>query len=251
MSEPESLSSQAIQDEYEDLVFCKVMSAYAVSESARISAEADSVNVGAEASAGIKAVDKLFGRIKFKRNLYAFGCFSRKAVSAAAMIVFVAVITLVTSVSAFADVRENVAKAFYNLLSTDYGTYTEVKAGETGEFIDREVFTAEGIYAPTYIPEGYELTVHILGGRIVKYDNKETDTLTISQKNSGGIIHLDTENAQLVERVMIGESEALLVVKDNFTHIVWHYGSTLFSVKGYNLPTEEAIKTAKGLKPVA
>ena len=44
---------------------------------------------------------------------------------------------------------------------------------------------------------------------------------------------IDSEDADRIEYMTIGESEGLLIVKGDFTGITWYVGSTLLDVYGF------------------
>ncbi len=71
------------------------------------------------------------------------------------------------------------------------------------------------------------------------------EIIKISIENNGDPI--DSEDADRVEYITIGESEGLLIVKGDFSGITWYVGDTLLDVYT-NLPTEEAIKFAEGIR---
>ena len=60
MSEASSLSQMSVSDEYEDLVFRKVMAIYIANESARISSEVEKANAEGETTVNSKTINRLF-----------------------------------------------------------------------------------------------------------------------------------------------------------------------------------------------
>lgn len=244
MTEPSDLSKESIQDAYEDLVFRKVMKIYAEEQSRQIRLEAKELNKQNPILTDDKEPLKLIGKSQRQETLHKVLRFSKKAVSVAATVVLVAVISFATSVAAFADVRESVAKAFYELLAVDHGIYTEIRP-DGNTVYNAEAYDRKGAYFPTYIPNGYILTDSKAG--FIKYKNGES-SFSVSQSSPGSTISLDTEDAQIVKHLVIGESEALLVQKDEFVIIVWNTGDANIAVSGYYISAEEIVNIAEGIK---
>ena len=175
-----NLSEKAIGEKYEDLLFTKVMALYAEEESAKILEAAE-----AEVSSDPKNVEKIYSKIHRKENLAALWKYSKKLVTLAAMVVFVAVISLSSVVVASAEAREAVAEAIYHLVLRKTDRYTEVSIGNSTGFIDPEIYDWEGAYAPTYIPEGFSIsdTQFTNNDKSVMYSHGE-DYFYISQTNN-------------------------------------------------------------------
>ncbi|MBR3611660.1 MAG: DUF4367 domain-containing protein [Oscillospiraceae bacterium] len=239
-----NLSEKAMTEKYEDYVFTKVMALYAEEESARILSEIDTEN-----RADPKEIEKIYSKIERRENLSTLWKYSRKLLQFAAMVVFVAVISLSSTVVAFAEVREAVAEAIYHLIIKDYGRYTQITIGESTAFIDPEIYTWEDAYAPTYMPEGFELGNFSCTSsqQSVDYYCGEDYIAIIQGRNSTG--QIDTENAEIVENLIIGDSNALFVVKDDTTYVSWIMGDNMFLVIGSAAP-EEILKVAKSIKPL-
>lgn len=152
---------------------------------------------------------------------------------------------------ASADARE----ILYRLLFSEYERYIEIDPtpviNET--FVDLEEYQAAGAaFGPTYVPEGIVLTEIDSGTYITMcaYDTPEMNcflTFTITEMTENASYRIDSEDADQIEYMTIGESEGLLIVKGDFTGITWYVGDTLLDVYT-NLPTEEAIKFAEGIR---
>ena len=69
MSEASSLSQMSVSDEYEDLVFRKVMAIYIANESARISSEVEKANAEGETTVNSKTINRLFSKANSKKYL--------------------------------------------------------------------------------------------------------------------------------------------------------------------------------------
>ena len=240
-----NLSEKAIGEKYEDLLFTKVMALYAEEESAKILEAAE-----AEASSDPKNVEKIYSKIHRSENLSALWHYSKKLVAVAAMVVFVAVISLSSVVVASAEAREAVAEAIYHLVLRKTDRYTEVSIGNSTGFIDPEIYDWEGAYAPTYMPEGFVIEeLHLQDGFNAVVYCKDDYFIVIDQMNNSTNMQLDTENAEVTENIRLHNSDGFLVVNENLTTVIWSEGETIFEVSG-NIATDEIIKIAESLKPV-
>ena len=152
---------------------------------------------------------------------------------------------------ASADARE----VLYRLLFSEYERYIEIDPDPVinEAFVDLEEYQAAGAaFGPTYVPEGIVLTEIDPGTYITMcaYDASEMNcflTFTITEMTGDASYRIDSEDADRIEYMAIGESEGLLIVKGDFTGITWYVGDTLLDVYT-NLPTEEAIKFAEGVR---
>lgn len=241
------LSKKDIQEEYEDLVFRKVMAIYVQKEGKQILSELKEEKEHDLTVIDTHKIEKLYDKKERKDNWRFILKYSKKALSVVAMVVFVAVISLSSVVVASADVRKALADAIYHLAYEDYDRYTEIKLGETIGFIDGEQFNWEGAYAPTYVPEGYVFTKAVghKGNHFADFSNGET-YITFSQ-STNSTTQIDSENARVNQKITIGDSEGLLVVKDDITYTLWNIGDTVLQIFG-TADTEEIIKMAQSIK---
>ena len=65
--------------------------------------------------------------------------------------------------------------------------------------------------------------------------------------SGNGELQIDTENADAIENIMIGESLGMLVQKDQTTQIVWSIGEKVFMVLT-NLEREEAVQFVQAMQ---
>lgn len=247
MFEVSGLSKKDIQEEYEDLVFRKVMAIYVENESKQILAEIKAEKESNNEPIDTKAVEKLYDKKERRENLGILWKYSKKVVSFAAMIVFVAIVSLSSAVVAFADVREAMIDAIYHLLYEDNERYTRIEIGENTGFINPEIFDWDGAYAPTYLPEGFVFE-NISGTKSqhsIDY-NYGNDFISFIQVTNS-VIQVDTENADIIQEIVIGDSNGLFVVKKNITCITWSIGDTALQLLGTASP-DEMVKTAEGIK---
>ncbi|MBR3962329.1 MAG: DUF4367 domain-containing protein [Oscillospiraceae bacterium] len=239
-----NLSEKAIAEKYEDLLFTKVMALYAAEESEKILSE-----IKNEEPADPKNIEKIYSKTERRENLSVFWKVSKKLITFAAMIVFVAVVSLSSVVVASAEAREAVAEAIYHLVLRKTDRYTEVSIGNSTGFIDPEIYTWDDAYAPTYMPEGFELSNFSCTSsqQTVDYVFGEDFINFIQARNSTG--QIDTENADITKEIQIGETKGFLVVKDDWSCVTCSIEDILIQVSG-TAPTEEIIKIAESLKPI-
>ena len=242
------LSKNILQEQYEDLLFRKAMALHCEKESRKILEEVQNE----DSATDIKLLDKIIRKSERRQRATVVFLLLKKAVVCVSVFLFVCVLSFSSVLAVSAEAREYVKEALYHLVFEYDERYTAVGIGETTGFVDPHLYTWEGAYAPTYIPEGYvysEEHSDISGGSdmsVVIYTNKDK-IISFVQSNDSTVIKVDTENADRVEHIMIGKSEALLVVKGDRTHVIWSHGSTMLTVKGYESP-EEIIKVAEGIK---
>lgn len=243
------LSKKEIQEEYEDLVFRKVMAIYVENESKQILTEIEEEKKNSSAPVDTKAIEKLYDKKERRENLSILWKYSKKVVSFAAMIVFVAIVSLSSAVIAFADVREAVTDIIYHLVFAENERYTRVEIGEPTGFIDAEIYDWENAYGLTYVPDGFKLSgvYKYTGQSIIDY-GKENEYFSFLQAQEASA-DVDTENAQIVERIVINNSEGLLVVKNSLTTVVWSEGNIYMTIIG-NASTEEIINIAENIKKI-
>ncbi|MBQ7873621.1 MAG: DUF4367 domain-containing protein [Oscillospiraceae bacterium] len=139
------LSDKYITEEYEDLLFRKVMAKYAEKESARIEAE---ISAEAEKADGGK-IKKLFGKKERRENAAILWKYGKKLITAAAMVALVGVISVSSVVYASAEAREAIAEYLYSLTYKDFGRYTEI----TNQWY---ADPRSHRYVITYIPRGFD-----------------------------------------------------------------------------------------------
>ena len=241
-------SRLSIQEEYEHLVFRKVMDIYVQKEGKQILSELKEEKEHDSTVIDTHKIEKLYDKKERKDNWRFILKYSKKALSVAAMIVFVAIISLSSVVVAFADVRKNIAEYLYYYLTYENNEkYTEIGIGEKVGFIDKEIYTWENAYALTYMADNYKLSSvkDSSISRIITYTFEENYISFVQSLDP--IMHADTEDADIYKVITIGNSEGFLIVKDNWTCILWSVGDTLLQVSG-TAETEEMIKIAESVK---
>ncbi len=238
------LSDEAIQEDYEDLVFEKVMVIHCEEESKEIIEE-----IVKEKNSVVQdnIIEKLFKKKERKENTAILLKFAKKGFVFAASFFFVIVLSLSSVVVAFADVREYVKETIYNLVYLHDEKYTQISVGQASNFIDSEYYDWNGAYAPTYLTAGYvyDSKFDAPGNHSIIYTNGDK-TIVFAQFETSNF-NIDTENANIIETIIINESEALLVIKGEEVSIGWNIGDTMLYINGYE-SREEIIKIADGIK---
>ena len=238
------LSDEAIQEDYEDLVFEKVMAIHCEEESRAI---VEDIAKEKKCATHDNTIEKLFKKKERKENMAILLKFAKKGFVFAASFFFVVVLSLSSVVVAFADVREYVKETIYNLVYLHDEKYTQISAGESVGFVNPELYDWEGAFAPTYLTAGYahDSKFDAPGNHSIIYTNGDK-TIVFAQFETSNF-NIDTENANIIETLIINESEALLVIKGEEVSIGWNIGDTMLYINGYE-SREEIIKIASGIK---
>jgi|GEM_PF-343783 len=184
----------------------------------------------------------------------------RKATSKIITRVAVVFLTLAIGFGTTMTVSAEFRRIIYNLILTQTERYTQVEINrEYTEFVDSDAYIRPGYtgstFAPTVMPTGYEVkSVEDLDSIFtVEYSNGKNDiNFTQIKISTNGGIRVDTEDAQRVETIMIGDSEALLVVKESDigvnSKVVWRIGDYLLSLLSYENNPDELIVIAQNIK---
>lgn len=184
----------------------------------------------------------------------------RKAASKIITKVAVVFLILAIGFSTTMTVSAEFRRVIYNLLLTTTERYTQIEiAREYTEFVDSDVYIrpeySGSTFAPTVMPTGYEIeSVEDSDSiYIVVYTNGENEIYFTQMSNStSGKLRVNTENAQRVETIMIGDSEALLVVIEEDigvrSQIVWSIGNHLLHLKSYENNPDELVVIAQSIK---
>ena len=238
-----NLSEKAIAEKYEDLLFTKVMALYAAEESEKILSEIEN-----EEPADPKNIEKIYSKTERRENFSTLWKVSKKLITFAAMVVFVAVVSLSSVVVASAEAREAVAEAIYHLVLRKTDRYTEVSIGNSTGFIDPEIYTWDNAYGMTYVPEGFilENAQNLIIQQLIRY-SCDDKYINFTQAYDP-VAQVDTEGAN-VKKIYIGNSEGILICEDDITCIIWNIDEIVFQLEG-GCETEEIIKVAEGIKPL-
>lgn len=166
-------------------------------------------------------------------------------VAKVAVVFFVFFLGFSTVLITSADARE----FFYQLVFTVHDRYSEVVAldGDNSECKENP------IYSLNYIPDGLVLEEKIEseGKTIYSYSNSNDNLLIISITNidfeNQNTFRFDTEDADFIEPINIGQSIGLKIVKQGRTQILWQNERTYFAIVS-DLESEDVVQIAKGIK---
>lgn len=187
-------------------------------------------------------------RTEAKQKLRVVGKRAGALVSKVAVIFFAVFMGISSTMAVSAEFR----RVIYNLILSYDERYTQIERNtEYTEFIDSDAYTWVHIFAPTVMPPEYKLssisdleTIYT-----VEYKNNTERFINFAQMLStgSGMMRVDTEKAQKVNTIFIGDSEALLVEKDGIITITWQSGNFLLSIIT-NDEIDIAIDVAKNIK---
>lgn len=101
-------------------------------------------------------------------------------------------------------------------------------------------------YKLGYVPEGYYLVSE-------EYDNFGYNSLYTDDNDhyihfdvfgSNSVSHIDTENAESIETVYVGEEAGTLIICDGITTIVWSVDECVIVLDGNSISEEEILRIA-------
>ena len=137
----------------------------------------------------------------------------------------------------------------FSMFAEDHGQYTAVKLQED----EQKAFDVpngwEGMYYPTYIPDGFEIiNVENLSEQIflISFENKNNEYLTFEEMTEDAESNIDTENAQVYYTEIHGNT-ALVSAKADLTIVSWNEQNRILSVVFDGEVEEDALKVAKSV----
>ena len=137
----------------------------------------------------------------------------------------------------------------FSMFAEDHGQYTAIGLRED----EQKAFDVpngwEGMYYPTYIPDGFEvISVENLSEQIflISFENKNNEYLTFEEMTEDAESNIDTENAR-VYYTEIHEDTALVSVKADLTIVSWNEQNRILSVVFDGEVEEDALKVAKSV----
>ena len=181
---------------------------------------------------------------KYKRN-------ARKVLSKAAAIFII----IIATASIFYMSVEAIRLRVLNLVMDQTKEYTSIEVKEEPD-VKKDSSAVippnwEGLYAPTYIPEGFVFdkvnnTPYTI---IINYSNEAGQTIMFEQyDNNKRSLRVDTEDAK-TSKIMVNDFEGLLVEKDGKFFIAWQNNDISFTVMG-KIEKDELLKIAESVEIV-
>ena len=150
--------------------------------------------------------------------------------------------------TAFAS-NETFRVRVFSMFAEDHGQYTAIGLRED----EQKAFDVpngwEGMYYPTYIPDGFEvINVENLSEQIflISFENKNNEYLTFEEMTEDAESNIDTENARVYYTEIHGNT-ALVSVKADLTIVSWNEQNRILSVVFDGEVEEDALKVAKSV----
>ena len=137
----------------------------------------------------------------------------------------------------------------FSMFAEDHGQYTAICLREDEQKTIDVPNGWEGMYYPTYIPDGFEvINVENLSEQIflISFENKNNEYLTFEEMTEDAESNIDTENAQVYYTEIHGNT-ALVSVKADLTIVSWNEQNRILSVVFDGEVEEDALKVAKSV----
>ena len=137
----------------------------------------------------------------------------------------------------------------FSMFAEDRGQYTAIGLREDEQNAFDVPNGWEGMYYPTYIPDGFEvINVENLSEQIflISFENKNNEYLTFEEMTEDAESNIDTENAQVYYTEIHGNT-ALVSVKADLTIVSWNEQNRILSVVFDGEVEEDALKVAKSV----
>ena len=137
----------------------------------------------------------------------------------------------------------------FSMFAEDHGQYTAIGLREDEQNAFDVPNGWEGMYYPTYIPDGFEvINVENLSEQIflISFENKNNEYLTFEEMTEDAESNIDTENAQVYYTEIHGNT-ALVSAKADLTIVSWNEQNRILSVVFDGEVEENALKVAKSV----
>ena len=137
----------------------------------------------------------------------------------------------------------------FSMFAEDHGQYTAIGLRED----EQKAFDVpngwEGMYYPTYIPDGFDVVnVENLSGQIflISFENQNSEYLIFKEMTEDTESNIDTENAQVYYTEIHGNT-AMVSVKEDVTVVAWNEKDRIFAVIVDGEVEEGALEVAKSV----
>ncbi|TAH75097.1 MAG: DUF4367 domain-containing protein [Anaerolineaceae bacterium] len=193
-----------------------------------------------------KKISRLYNaskiKIAFHKSLKAFN-------KTAAILLFVIILFSVPMLSVNA-----IRSKMFNFIIDMQGEYTSIRLDSNAAASNSIIINWEDAYAPTLIPECYALS-SITNNDLLKalqYSCTNDSLIIFQQISGGGIVNIDTENADIISKAIIHGCEGILVEKGDLITISWSYADYIFLIDFFksNLSHEEAQNIAESVNQI-
>lgn len=215
MSEKYGLSKKTMTEEYEDLLFRKVMAIYAQKESEKINSEEAGKTCGRK-----KELSELFLRTEKAARLSGmkkgFLRIGRKLSLFAAAFIIVALFSILSVAVVPARMQDDIREFFSSFFYVETHESVDIGGILPEKYISPESFSIENALAPTWLPEGYELCEEKRRERMtaVTFGNSGKEILImeyVCSKNRS--YHLDFDKGDTTEEIIAGGRKGILITK--------------------------------------
>lgn len=240
-----------LNEDYEDSLFRLVMNDIAEKEGKLLFEESKQLKMDSEDMPTQENIDRftklLDLHIKKAKKTNDNHTFT-KILNRAAVIILVIIVFFSTAMVSVEAFRVQVLDFLINIETK----YTSFQLNNSDDTQDNEKLIVNWThsYAPTYIPDGYEVSSASDSDSIkrIKFDSQDNNlTIIYTDYNSTDSIAIDTEGASLVKTIDINGQEGTLAVKDSTTTVAWKINDHIFTIQG-QINTDEATKMAEGVK---
>lgn len=210
------LDDNVLQEEYEALLIKLALKEYAAEQSEALMRENMEVPQ-TQPKQKDRVIAAAFRQAAWEdtRSRVAHGM--GKAVTRVAVVFLAAALSFTTAFAISPEVRETVYRLIMN--TTDRYTEVSLDSNPSNQFIDPELYTWEHCYAPTWLPNGYEVKTYSadVWGVSVVYQNGSYN-LSFDQflSDTNLTLQTDSENALETKMIFINDSEALINTKKIF-----------------------------------
>jgi len=150
--------------------------------------------------------------------------------------------------TAFAS-NETFRVRVFSMFAEDHGQYTAVRLQEDKQKAFDVPAEWEGMYYPTYIPDGFDVVnVENLSGQIflISFENQNGEYLIFKEMTEDTESNIDTENAQVYYTEIHGNT-AMVSVKEDVTIVAWNEKDRIFAVIVDGEVEEGALEVAKSV----
>lgn len=233
-------------EKYENALFQKAMGLYAERQSKIILEENKKLNSKNEIPVNKEDIYRLFDETVRKSRHYPLFRTIRKIASFAAVFAVVVVFVFAAASVTYAAVTKSSPNALYRIIFEDNRLYTKIRLDREENFSGSYEEKCITDYVPEYIPDGFTLSKKT--SSTLFYENGSKKIYIDILDDSGGIIN--TENADEIRYLKIGDSVAMLVVrkKDNTCFVSMTVRNTLMLITGIGTESSELIKIAESIK---
>ncbi len=250
-----SNSRDKLIENYEEAVFALMVDELALTEGKRLIEENERLREdpafdlpnGFE-DRGVKRIRKAFlrtGRIRVMNTAI-------KTLQRVAVVFLVVGILFIGCFSTITAFRTTVL----NFLLDTYQTHTTISIGEENNSnaisVAEGVNTPEGVFLPTWMPNGYMLASFNETGRFitVKYSNFNGEEILYKESPGATNINLDTEDADIVENLTSNGNDGIYVKKGTECSIVLAESSrnVLILINGKDLSADILLKIANSIE---